>query len=205
MLSLYCHVEEPSMAETLRILLPGLVGQRAHCEVINHGSKDQLLKNLPSRLQGYRTLSRSMDLRILVLVDRDDDSCQEVKQKLENMAMDKGVSTKSRPQSDGTFMVVNRIVVEELESWFFGDISAVCAAYDRMSPSLGSKRNYRDPDAIVGGTWEALHREMQKAGYYHDHFPKMEVARKISPHMVCDTNRSPSFQAFCRGVESLLP
>ena len=108
MVFLYCHVEEPSMEETLRILLPGLIGQRAEWDIINHGSKGQLLKHLPSRLQGYQTLSRSMDLRILVLVDRDDADCRQLKERLETIAKDKKVPTKSAPRPDGTFMVVRR-------------------------------------------------------------------------------------------------
>ncbi|MEO5369321.1 MAG: DUF4276 family protein [Magnetococcus sp. DMHC-1] len=201
---LYCHVEEFSMAETLRVLLPKLTKERVQWEVINHGSKDRLLKNLPNRFQGYCALSQVMDLRLLVLVDRDDDNCFVLKEKLEKIAKDKGLVTKSASLPDGSFMVVNRIVVEELEAWFFGDIPALCKAYRRISATLGSNKKFRNPDAIRGGTWEALHREMNKVGYYHGHFPKIEVARNVTPHMSLSANRSASFQAFCQGVEALL-
>lgn len=106
--------------------------------------------------------------------------------------------TKSRPKFDGTFRVVNRIVVEELESWFFGDITAVRIAYPRFS-----SRKRPDSDAMRGGTWEALHREMQKVGYFKRRvFPKLEVARMIAVHRDPDVNGSPSFQMFQKGLDA---
>jgi hypothetical protein len=100
--------------------------------------------------------------------------------------------------------VVNRIVVEELEAWFFGDIVAMTKAYSKLSPHLGNRSAYRSPDAIRGGTWEALHRELKRAGYDMPVYPKIEVARRIASHMDPRRNCSPSFQAFRLGLEALL-
>lgn len=205
MRTIFCHVEEPSMETALQSLLPRMIADRAEWKIINHGSKDKLLKQLPKRLAGYQGMARTMDIGVLVLVDRDDDDCLELKSKLEQIASNRGVTTKSTPGHDGLFLVVNRIVVEELESWFFGDIAAVCASYPRFSASLANIRKYRDTDAISGGTWEALHREMKKAGYYKGHFPKIEVALNVAAKMAPEDNRSASFQAFKKGMEALLP
>ena len=143
-------------------------------------------------------------LRVLVLIDRDNQDCRELKGQLERMAGDAGLVTKSRAGVDAQFEVANRIVVEELEAWFFGDVVALCDAYDRLSNSLARKRRYRDPDDIAGGTWEALHREMKRVGYYREHFPKIEVARRVSKFMDPARNRSASFQAFREAVEALV-
>ncbi|MEO5353998.1 MAG: DUF4276 family protein [Magnetococcus sp. XQGC-1] len=204
MRTIFCHVEEPSMEATLESLLPRLINGRAERKIINHGSKSQLLKNMPERLQGYRNMARSMDLGILVLVDRDIGDCVELKKTLERMAEKIGLSTKSNPAPDGLFLVVNRVVVEELEAWFLGDVAAIRAAYPRIPESLAKKQGFRDPDGIKGGTWEALHREMKKAGYCNDRFPKLGVARNIAPHMDTEVNNSASFRIFRRGLEALL-
>ncbi len=201
---LYCHVEEPSMEALLETLLPPLVAERAEIDIINHGSKDKLLKDLPQRFRGYQAMSDSLDLRILVLVDRDDGDCRDLKYELEKIAATRSLSTISAPHHDGTFLVVNRIVVEELEAWFFGDLEATRSAYPRLPETLLEKSKYRDPDAIRGGTWEALHREMQACGYYAGAFPKIEVARSIAPYMLPARNRSGSFRSFMQGLEALL-
>ncbi len=92
--------------------------------------------------------------------------------------------------------MLNRIAIEELEAWFFGDVKAIAEAYPGVSLSLGNKAKYRNPDAITGGTWEALQRVLQTEGYYLAGMPKIEVARKISEHMEPKRNQSRSFQVF---------
>ncbi|MBF0293607.1 MAG: DUF4276 family protein [Magnetococcales bacterium] len=84
------------------------------------------------------------------------------------------------------------------------DISALRGAYPRIPETLEQQRGYRDPDAIRGGTWEALHRELQRRNYCNDVFPKIEVARNIARSMNPNHNRSTSFAAFRSGLEALL-
>lgn len=50
------------------------------------------------------------------------------------------------------FQVLNRLAIEELEAWFFGDVAALHSAYPRVPSTLGRRSRYRDPDAIRGGT-----------------------------------------------------
>jgi hypothetical protein len=94
-------------------------------------------------------------------------------------------------------------VIEELESWYFGDWEAVRGAYPRVSPTLPNSRGYRDPDAIRGGTWEALERQLQKAGYFAGGIRKIELARTLAPLMEPDRNTSHSFQVWLRTMRSL--
>lgn len=102
--------------------------------------------------------------------------------------------------------MINRIVIEELEAWFFGDADALRSAYPGVSSTLERKAAYRDPDAIQGGTWEALQRVLQRAGYYKGvkALPKLETAGRIAQHMDPARNRSRSFQVFRAGIESLV-
>jgi hypothetical protein len=139
-------------------------------------------------------------------VDRDDDDCRALKERLEKAAKEAGLATKSTPDSAGNFRVVNRIAIEELEAWFLGDVQALSAAYAGIPASLDRQAAFRDPDAVIGGTWEALHRVLKRAGHYvgSDRIPKIEVARRVAEQMVPNRNRSRSFQAFVTGLEALI-
>lgn len=186
------------MEAALELLLPKLLGN-TDFEIRRFQCKDDLLKNLPIRLKGYTNWLPSTSA-IMVVVDRDDDDCRVLKRHLENMAAAAGLITKTNADGRQPFQVVNRIVIEELESWFFGDWSAVRAAYPKAPENLHLKARFRHSDAITGGTWEALEQVLQKAGYFKTGLRKLECARAIAQRMEPDCNTSPSFQAFCSAV-----
>ncbi len=117
---------------------------------------------------------------------------------MEKIAIEAGLSTKSSSPEGGTFQVLNRIAIEELEAWFFGDVEALVAAYPGVPRTLAAKERYRDPDAIVNA-WEALDRVLQKAGYPGP-LRKITSAPEISKGMVPEKNRSASFQSFYAGI-----
>ncbi len=197
-------VEEPSMEEALRHILPKVIHGRAKYKVINFGSKWSLLKRLPQRLAAYQQQMQTGDeLRLVILLDRDADDCQVLKVKLEQMARNAGLFTKTRPDPDGRFQVLIRLAIEELEAWYIGDPIAIRKAF-RGLPDISSNGIFRNPDNIAGGTWEALHRFLKKHGIFRNSFPKIEAARRIAPHLDCNRNRSRSFVSFCSGVDALL-
>lgn len=86
-----------------------------------------------------------------------------LKARLETAAAQAGLSTRSRP-ARGTHRVINRLAIEELEAWYFGDWEAVQTAYPKVSSAVPRKSSYRDPDQIPGGTWETFERVLQQAG-----------------------------------------
>lgn len=197
---LIVFVEEPSMGAALELLLPKLLGD-IEFQIIRFKCKYDLLKNAPDRLRGYATWLPE-HWRILVLVDRDDDDCVQLKARLENMATAAGLRTKTVAGKGQSFQVVNRIAIEELEAWFFGDWDAVQAAYPRVSATIPQKQGFRDPDAIAGGTWEAMERVLKKAGYFSTGLRKSELARSVAAHMDINRNQSRSFQAFVDAVNA---
>jgi hypothetical protein len=196
-------VEEPSCEAALQNIVPKIVGSGISFTVHAHQGKLDLLGKLPGRLRGYRSWLPE-DSRIVVLIDADQEDCRALKAKLEWEAAVAGLTTKSSASAKGRFQVLNRLAVEELEAWFFGDVAALHAAYPRIDPHLGTKARYRDPDAIRGGTWEALEREMQRQGYFPSGLSKIQAARSISNHMEPDRNRSRSFQVFRQGLLALV-
>ena len=112
--------------------------------------KAELLERLPQRLRGYASWL-PQDWRIVVVVDRDDGLCDTLKKSLEDMAAEAGLTTRSRSEGK-PYTVVNRLAIEELEAWYFGDWDAVRKAYPKVAPTIPSKAQYRDPDAIKGGS-----------------------------------------------------
>lgn len=199
---LIVFVEEYSMEAALEHLLPKLLGD-IEFQIIRFQCKDDLLKNAPARLKGYAAWLPE-NWRILVLVDRDDDDCLVLKAEMENMAAAAGLLTKTAVRHGQCFQVVNRIAIEELEAWFIGDWLAVQTAYPRVPATLPQKAGFRDPDAIAGGTWEALERVLKKAGYFGAGLRKVELARAVAPQMELSRNQSRSFQAFASAVAAAM-
>lgn len=85
-------VEEPSMERTLRSLLGRLLpGVRIEVRVVN--GKPDLLRKLPSRLQGYAYWPAQT--KIVVVVDRDDDDCHQLKDRIAWAAQAAGLTVAS--------------------------------------------------------------------------------------------------------------
>lgn len=184
-------VEEPSMEAALLVLLPKLVGS-ASFSIHAHQGKPDLLSKLPGKLAAYAKWIPP-DWRVVVILDRDADDCVALKRKLETWARDAGLP--SRPAAPEHWVVVNRLAIEELEAWYFGDWDAVRAAYPRVPKTVPRRQEFRVPDAIQGGTWEAFERVLQGAGYFKTGIRKIEAARAVCPRMHPARNRSASFQA----------
>ncbi|MDE2156405.1 MAG: DUF4276 family protein [Xanthomonadaceae bacterium] len=195
-------VEEPSMERFLRAILPRLLPENRTFEVHSFQGKSDLLGKLNARLRGYASWLPD-DWRIVVIVDRDDDDCRELKQRLEDIALSAGIRTRTSAGA-ARWQLVNRIAIEELEAWYFGDWDAVCAAYPRVSANVPNWRKFRDCDAIAGGTWEAFERVMQKHGYFKGGLAKLEAARVIGGLMDPSRSTSASFRTFCNAIGEIV-
>lgn len=195
-------VEEPSTETALQNIVPKILGQDVSFAIHPHQGKSDLLKKLPNLFRGYKAWLPE-NWRIVVLIDADAEDCRKLKAKLEEATHNAGLMTKSAAAAGCRFQVLNRLAIEELESWFWGDVEALNAAYPRVSLNLTKRSKYRNPDAITGGTWEALERELQRVGYYPGGLAKVSAARKITAHMEPERNRSKSFQVFQQGLLEL--
>jgi hypothetical protein len=184
----------------LRGLLPRLLGDLPF-DIHPFQDKGDMLSKLSDRLRGYAAWLPETH-RLVIIVDRDLDDCQELKRQLETYALDADLATRSHPRG-GRFTVINRIAIEELEAWYFGDWQAVRAAYPRVPETVDRRARFRDPDRIQGGTWEAFEQVLQRAGYFKTGLRKREAARAIAPHLDDVHNRSHSFQVFREAVLEL--
>ena len=196
-------VEEPSAEAALQELLPQIIGNTATFTIHLFQGKPDLMAKLPGRLRGFSHWL-PVDWRIAALVDTDEEDCQELKAQLEQAAQMADLATKSATLPGMSFQVLNRLAIEELEAWFFGDPEALHTVYPRVPLTLTKRALYRDPDAIRGGTWEALERVLQRSGYYPQGLPKITAARNIARHMDPACNLSHSFQVFRERLQAIL-
>lgn len=195
-------VEEESAEAFLQGFLHKALGESNSFHIHVFQGKPDLLGKLPARLRGYRSWLPA-DWRIAVLVDEDRQDCKTLKADLDRAAADAGLLTKTAAGKNRQFRILNRIAIEEIEAWYFGDVEALAKAYPGVPPTLDRKEKYRDPDAISGGTWETLERVLQRAGYYAAGLPKVELARRLAPLMDPVRNRSRSFQHLITGLAAL--
>ena len=186
------------MEEFLRVFLPRALPEQGTFDVHSFGSKNVLQRELKNRLRGYaRWLPE--DWRIVVVMDRDSDDCHALKKELEMAASAAGLRTRSQG-GKSPWQVVNRIAIEELEAWYFGDWEAVREAYPRVPATVPQRAPFRDPDAILGGTWEAFERILRRHGYFRTGLRKREAARTIAAQIRHDKIRSQSFEVFVEAI-----
>lgn len=195
-------VEEPSIENALNNLLPKLLAPEVSYAIRVFQGKQDLLKKLPNRLRGYKRWL-PVDHKIVILVDRDNDDCYRLKRKLDSIAQEAQLITKSSVNRFDSFQVINRIVIEELESWFFGDRRAIKDAYPAISPNFLKRPREIKPDEL-SDPCKKLETVLQRAKYYPSGMPKIEVAQNISLHMDPDRNCSPSFQVFRAGLDAVI-
>ena len=113
--------------------------------------------------------------------------CRVLKAALEKISAESGLRSRARGGAT-TWQIVNRIAIEELEAWYFGEWTAVRLAYPKVPETIPQQAPYRQPDAIDGGTWEAFERVMRRHGYFATGLRKVEAARAIGLHV--DAGRS---------------
>lgn len=186
-------VEEPSMEAFLIELLPSLLAETTFAIHVYQGKAD-LLDKLQARLRDYAKWLPA-NARIVVLIDRDDNDCAALKRRLEHDATVAGLTTRSGSGATG-WRLVNRIAIEELEAWFFGEWAGVRQAYPKVPATIVNKAPYRDCESISGGTWEALERVLKRAGYFSGGLRKVEMARAIGRYFNHKLCASSSFVAF---------
>ena len=201
----YVHIdfllEEPSAEVALRTILPRILSDNISSDFHVFKGKEDLLNKLPKRLKNYRQWIPN-DWRLIVLIDEDRKDCHELKAKLEQAAHEAGFVTKSSAAPNEDFQVVNRLAIEELEAWFFGDVEAMHTAYPRIPINLQSQAKYRNPDAIQGGTSEALEHLLIQNNYFRGRISKPTVAQNIAHYMDPNRNRSKSFNVFVEGIKA---
>lgn len=196
-------VEEPSAEAALQNIIPKIVGDDISFRIIVHQGKKDLLKSITPKLRAYAKWITD-EIKIVVLLDLDRDNCTQLKAKLNRIAEEAGLKIKtSIGELSSDFQILNRIAIEELEAWFFGDKDALRSAYSKINPNELNKPRFANPDAITD-TWEELEKLLQKFRYYPGGLNKIQNARLVSELMDIDSNSSNSFNVFKTGLLQII-
>jgi hypothetical protein len=170
-------VEERSMKEVLEVLLPEVLPPDYPFIVVPHEGKSDLERSVPRKLKRW---AKQADF--VVMRDQDGADCHALKATLQEICAEAG-----RPDT------LVRIVCNELESWFLGDLEAVEAAFGVSGVARRQgERKYRAPDRLTNAGQEV---RRLVPGYR-----EIAGARAIAPHLTPDRNRSRSFRNFVAGV-----
>lgn len=162
-------------------------------------AKRVLLDRLPKILAGYgKSLKHQGDAAVVVVVDLDNRDCHQLKNEL--LSTLKGCDPRPR--------ALFRIAIEETEAWLLGDQAAVLGAYPETRRDV--LESYIQ-DSICN-TWETLadaifpggSKSLRELGYPHIGRVKCEWAERIGAGVDVASNRSKSFQVFCRGLLELV-
>ena len=176
--------EEPSMGQTLRNLLPKVCPdfrEFEHWLILNHQGKSDLEQSFPKKMRNWQ----EPGIKFIILRDNDGSDCRALKLRMVSMA----------PQDTHEFQV--RIVCQELESWFLGDMQAVTEAYPAAKRNLHFKNlSKQDPDQLANAS--DLIKQLTGTG------AKIARAEEIARRMQPTQNRSTSFHVFVRGLRKFL-
>lgn len=174
-------LEEPSMRVLLDAWLPRLFpgwidGQHFLC--IPHEGKSDLDRSVSRKLQAWRVPGD----RFVILRDTDGADCIDLKARYRNICQQS-----SRPET------LIRLVCQELESWYLGDLCALASAFGGHGiDTPANRKRYIQPD-----DWQKPSTQVK---HLVPTFQKVAGARAMAAHLDPATNRSHSLRIFVDGL-----
>lgn len=187
MIRLEFLLEEPSMANVLKVILPKILppGYRLNENYFlrPHRGKSDLQKSIPNKIRTFSNFHEPV--KIVILHDQDTNDCKKLKRQLMRLC-----------EESGNCPVLIRIICRELESWFLGDMDAMESAYPGFKAhKYKNKAKFRNPDKCQA--FEELTAILPE-------FQKGSGSRSIAPHLNFQQNASPSFQTFISGLKKFV-
>lgn len=179
-------LEEPSMKTLLQGLLPRLYPhwrEAEHFLCLAHEGKSDLDLSIPRKLSAWRTPHD----RFVIVRDNDNANCSEIKSKILKMCAQNG-----RPDT------LVRLVCQELEAWYLGDLSALASAFKqaKLNTPKYAKR-FSKPDEWQKPSVEIAHLIPE--------FQKGSGAHLMSNYLdITGINKSISFQVFIKGLQKIV-
>lgn len=178
-------LEEPSLKNLLEGLLPRLFPgwiEGEHFLCIPHQGKSDLDKSIPRKLKAWQI----PDDRFVIVRDNDNADCMSLKSRLLDICAANG-------RSD----TLVRLVCQELEGWYLGDLSALASAFN--NPKLNTPKNVKR--FSVPDEWQKPSIEVARL---IPEFQKGNSARLMGYHLdVENINKSKSFQVFITGLQGM--
>lgn len=182
-------VEERSMAEVLKVLLPRILPASWVLDenyfIRPHEGKSDLKRSIPKKLKGFAQ-HKEQTTGFIIIQDQDSNDCRQLKQELVALC-------KANQAPNIKFLV--RIVCHELEAWYLGDMKAIQAVFPRFNPARHLKKSlFRLPDTCQNPKT----RLKDIVGDYQ----QIATAQMIAPYIDIEHNRSESFRQFVSGIRN---
>lgn len=157
-------------------IFPGWVdGQHFLC--VPHEGKSDLDRAIPRKLAAWRVPGD----RFVIVRDNDNSDCVDLKARLQALCIDSG-----RPDT------LVRLVCQELESWYLGDLRAMAEAFEARVDTPAFRKRFARPDE-----WQKPSAEVKRL---ISTFQKLGGARAMARCLGLDGNLSHSLQVFAEGV-----
>lgn len=177
-------LEEPSMKGLIEHLLPRMfpgwmTGQQFLC--VSHEGKSDLDRSIPRKLANWHFPND----RFVIVRDNDNANGPQLKAKFVAVCAANG-----KPNS------LVRLVCQELEAWYLGDLAALGRAFDDPKiDSPANRKKFIDPDS-----WQKPSVEVKRLA---PSFQKGSGARIMGDALDVHNNRSNSFRVFINGITNL--
>jgi hypothetical protein len=176
-------LEEPSAQDFLSRVLLGIVPDHVHVHYMVFEGKQDLEKRLTARMKGWIR----PNTKFIVMRDEDSGDGKVIKARLRKLC-----------ETAGKKDAIIRIACRELEAFFVGDWAAVALGFNNPALAKNARlAKYRNPD-LLGSPSMEIARVIK-------HYQKREGARRISPHLSVERNKSNSFQVLISSVATLFP
>lgn len=184
-------VEEPSIEEVLKVILPKILPEGwelgVNCFIRRHEGKQDLQQSIPHKIRVAS--KKDITTGFIILQDQDSNDCHDLKAQLVNLCEQAQNGNNQVPYKV-------RIVCHELESWYLGDMDAIEQVFPRFhAVNYRGKKKFRQPDQCANPKQELK----RIVGDY----AQIATAREIAPHLDIETNTSPSFHCFISGVRQM--
>jgi len=176
-------LEEPSMKVLLQGLLPRLFPgwiESEHFLCIPHEGKSDLDKSIATKLKAWRIPGD----RFVIVRDNDNAHCIDLKARLREICI-----TNGRPDT------LVRLVCQELESWYLGDLKALALVFNQRLDIPALRKRFADPDIC-----QKPSNELKR---FIPAFQKITAARLMAQQLSETSNLSRSFNVFITGLKKI--
>lgn len=169
-------VEEASM-KIVAQLIANKLGLSNRAVFLHHQRKSDLEASFPKKLKAWTHPTKT---RFIICRDNDGSNCSALKTRLDGIA-----------KTTAIHEYKIRIVMNELESWYLGDLQALESAgviKAGEAQKLSRKAKFREPEKLTNAKQMFL-KLVNTSG-------QTRLAEMIGPHLSLEQNRAQSFGHF---------
>jgi len=179
-------VEEPSMKLFLEALFQQLNLPKTCYQINDFRGKQLLLRAIPQLLNSWR----EPNTQFFILIDNDNKDCIQLKKRLVSDCL----------QTKRTDTVI-RIVCQELEAWYLGDLTAI-KQYNPLQKSFKGQLKQLEDGKIVP---DDIQNPAKMLEAHWGQLVKSALARYMGENITLNGNTSVSFGYFLQALKTVFP